>query len=607
MMKGIISIIYLLAAFVCYSFSQPFTSELQLVGFTPFNTKVSYQVSQMVDQQLFHFPVSLNDLTGLQYLIIEILFYQSDNTNIIQNLQIPPILCYAFDSQPNIINSNNQIDISKCNGFNFNQFTRVNGMYSLTINTSNQSFQEGIRILFFISGAQVNYSLTARTQYSGQSQCAFGCLNPFTQAPRGVCQNTVCNCNVGYIDEDCSTGAIQISDKQQKMIIDNSQMYYAYYVPSQPVQSLNSASDLTIQINLLNNNPPIDLFVSIQGVDPKKIVPTTGIFLMHTQIASSSYSLTLKGNGQYDSSGNPKYTVFGFTVTQGIQSNIIQIQISSSSGDISNTNLLIIYFLVGIVALLFLIWIILTIIKIRYARRNQILDLTMAQAQVNAAQQRVQQRRGQSNKLTIEVIDEFLPALSFEDIKKKTQDKGKSLNDSCAVCLCEFENTDICRETICNHYFHKDCLEQWLKKQENCPFCRTDLQKSSLIKHFNQLKISSEQSSQRNQGSNQQNNANENNVGNESQPLRNQANNQSVQPSNVNLVRNNNINQSSSYQVSQDNGIQRRNQNQLTVVQRNPSQRGIQNQEQQNNNQGNNINIVNPNNNGNLLQVQNLQ
>ncbi|KAL4504298.1 hypothetical protein ABPG72_021136 [Tetrahymena utriculariae] len=566
----------------------------------------------MIDTQLFYFPANNNDINQLQYLIIEILFYQSDNQNIIQNLQMPPILCYAFDQDPNIINSNNQIDISKCNGFNFNQFTRVNGMYSLSINTYNQSFTD-IRVLFFISGAQVNYSLTVRTQYnSAPQQCAFDCLNPLTKAPRGNCQNNVCNCNIGFIDEDCSTGAILISDKWQKMTVDNNQMYYAYYIPNQPIQNLNSASDLTIQINLLSNNPPIDLYVSIQGVDPKKIVPTTGIFLMHSLITSSSYSLTLKGNGQYDSSGNPKYTVFGFTVAtqQGsIQPNIIQIQLSSSSGDISNTNLLIIYFLVGIVALLFLIWITLTIIKIRYARRNQILDLTMAQAQVNAAQQRVQQRRGQSNKLTIEIIDEFLPALSFEDIKKKTQDKGKTLNDSCAVCLCEFESSDICRETICNHYFHKDCLEQWLKKQENCPFCRTDLQKISLIKHFNQLKMISEQNSQRNQGDNPPNNVEGNNPNNESQPLRNQANNQSVQPSNINLVRNNAINQSQSYHVQQDiqqNGIQRRNQNQLIVVQRNSSQRGLQSQESQNINQGNNIDIVNPNNN-NLLQIQNLQ
>ncbi|EAR96199.1 RING-H2 zinc finger protein (macronuclear) [Tetrahymena thermophila SB210] len=538
-----------------------------------------------------------------------------DNFNIIQNLQLPPLLCYSFDQDPNIINSNNQIDITKCNGFNFNQFTRVNGMYSLTINTQNQSFKD-IRLLFFISGAQVSYSLTARAQYSGavQQQCAFDCQNPYTQISRGTCSNAVCTCNVGFVDEDCSTEAILITDKSQKKPIDGKQMYYYYYLPSQPIQSLNSASDLTIQINLLSNNPPIDMFVSIQGVDPKKIIPTSDIYLMHTQISSSSYTLTLKGSGQYDNSGNPKYTVFGFTIiNQGSSpSNIIQISISSSSGDISNTNLLIIYFLVGIVALLFLIWIILTIIKIRYARRNQILDLTMAQAQVNAAQQRVQQRRGQSNKLTIEIIDEFLPALSFEDIKKKAQDKGKTLNDSCAVCLCEFENSDICRETICNHYFHKDCLEQWLKKQENCPFCRTDLQKNSLIKHFNQIKMASEQSSERNQGDNAANAnvANNNNIINESQPLRNQANNQSVQPSNVNLVRNNAVNQSQSYQVNnqdiQQNGIQRRNQNQLSVMQRNPSQRGLQISQPQNNNQGNNINIVNQSNN-NDLQIQNLQ
>lgn len=52
-----------------------------------------------------------------------------------------------------------------------------------------------------------------------------------------------------------------------------------------------------------------------------------------------------------------------------------------------------------------------------------------------------------------------MPALAFKDILKKEKERGKSFVEACPVCLGEFEDTEICRQAICNHYFHKDCIE----------------------------------------------------------------------------------------------------------------------------------------------------
>jgi len=73
-----------------------------------------------------------------------------------------------------------------------------------------------------------------------------------------------------------------------------------------------------------------------------------------------------------------------------------------------------------------------------------------------------------------------MPSMTFEEISKKEKERGKTFVEACPVCLGEFEGTEICRQAICNHYFHKDCIEQWLKKQENCPFCRADLSREAL-------------------------------------------------------------------------------------------------------------------------------
>ncbi|KAI3847007.1 hypothetical protein MKW92_019949 [Papaver armeniacum] len=49
--------------------------------------------------------------------------------------------------------------------------------------------------------------------------------------------------------------------------------------------------------------------------------------------------------------------------------------------------------------------------------------------------------------------------------------------DSCAICLCEYEGRDEIRELMnCRHIFHESCLDRWMfSNQTTCPLCRTCL------------------------------------------------------------------------------------------------------------------------------------
>ncbi|XP_022862497.1 RING-H2 finger protein ATL22-like, partial [Olea europaea var. sylvestris] len=65
----------------------------------------------------------------------------------------------------------------------------------------------------------------------------------------------------------------------------------------------------------------------------------------------------------------------------------------------------------------------------------------------------------------------------IDELKKKycTVSEGPNFV-SCAICLEEYQ----CEETIkyitqCGHYFHCDCIDQWLQKNQSCPVCRTSL------------------------------------------------------------------------------------------------------------------------------------
>ena len=52
----------------------------------------------------------------------------------------------------------------------------------------------------------------------------------------------------------------------------------------------------------------------------------------------------------------------------------------------------------------------------------------------------------------------------------------KELNiNNCPVCFDKIENNAI--KTPCNHYFHQECLDEWIVKNinksiQNCPICR---------------------------------------------------------------------------------------------------------------------------------------
>eukprot|EP00547_Thalassionema_nitzschioides_P014463 CAMPEP_0194247492 /NCGR_PEP_ID=MMETSP0158-20130606/16654_1 /TAXON_ID=33649 /ORGANISM="Thalassionema nitzschioides, Strain L26-B" /LENGTH=253 /DNA_ID=CAMNT_0038983597 /DNA_START=56 /DNA_END=817 /DNA_ORIENTATION=- len=66
-----------------------------------------------------------------------------------------------------------------------------------------------------------------------------------------------------------------------------------------------------------------------------------------------------------------------------------------------------------------------------------------------------------------------LPSLKF---CKETMAKGKDENDcgvKCLVCQFPYEESENVRKLPCGHYFHDECIDQWLSAKDFCPYCRT--------------------------------------------------------------------------------------------------------------------------------------
>ncbi|RDX80191.1 E3 ubiquitin-protein ligase ATL6, partial [Mucuna pruriens] len=71
-----------------------------------------------------------------------------------------------------------------------------------------------------------------------------------------------------------------------------------------------------------------------------------------------------------------------------------------------------------------------------------------------------------------EVIQTF-PILEYSEVK--IHKIGKEALE-CAVCLCEFEDTETLRLIPkCDHVFHPECIDEWLASHTTCPVCRANL------------------------------------------------------------------------------------------------------------------------------------
>ncbi|XP_057494084.1 E3 ubiquitin-protein ligase At1g63170 [Actinidia eriantha] len=50
----------------------------------------------------------------------------------------------------------------------------------------------------------------------------------------------------------------------------------------------------------------------------------------------------------------------------------------------------------------------------------------------------------------------------------------------CCICLAKYANNDDLRELLCSHFFHKECVDKWLKINALCPLCKGEVGESIL-------------------------------------------------------------------------------------------------------------------------------
>jgi len=63
--------------------------------------------------------------------------------------------------------------------------------------------------------------------------------------------------------------------------------------------------------------------------------------------------------------------------------------------------------------------------------------------------------------------------------KLETVEVENASYDRCTICLCDIEKGEKIIKLTCSHYFHEECLKEYLEEYDyKCPICRVDVGKS---------------------------------------------------------------------------------------------------------------------------------
>lgn len=80
------------------------------------------------------------------------------------------------------------------------------------------------------------------------------------------------------------------------------------------------------------------------------------------------------------------------------------------------------------------------------------------------------------DKLVDYVFDSDNNMIKSVDYYKQRIEKKINLTDdsdtTCCICLTQYENKERLRLLDCDHHFHQECCDKWLKINKTCPLCR---------------------------------------------------------------------------------------------------------------------------------------
>ncbi|EAS00880.2 phosphatidylinositol 4-phosphate 5-kinase (macronuclear) [Tetrahymena thermophila SB210] len=316
--------------------------------------------------------------------------------------------------------------------------------------------------------------------FQSNSICLDQCSIDKYQNSQNTCHESLCQCSDNYIGQRCQVHVNKFSDGEQNIQVEVKGFSWVFY----ELDLLKIQNEYTLTVNDLNQQIKYSIIESglssyqvpslYQGIN---VIDQAGSYRLQNDIIQDYQAFASINKSQQlsflISFYNPSNQTLMFSFQFSSQLN----QDDSSDEKVKTRNIIVI--VVCLIASAVSIPIIYRVVNNFYASKQDIIipsqPAPVSPYNIHLVQAQLQKKNGSLSK---ELIEKFMPAVFYADLLTKYQNLKEF--SECMICLTDFEESNLCRMTVCYHLFHKNCLESWLELQDSCPFCRKELNKQTL-------------------------------------------------------------------------------------------------------------------------------
>lgn len=267
-------------------------------------------------------------------------------------------------------------------------------------------------------------SINLKVSYQTSPYCPNNCTE------HGICSTEGCNCNEGYIGQDCSLSITELPLNEILTIRLAKNSWKVFFLP------VKDRNDLSISVKNITSG---DLFIFLKYSDVIKGIPS---------IADFDENHHLHTNDQFTFTNNLTYLLLSFfcdstTECRAELEGQESLSSSSSSSNENNNTIIAVSCAAGLAGLIVIFLVSCKVYKlyIRWLHEKQ------------------------AKRIANDVIVSFPEAPWSQRTNAAT----------CSICFEDFNPGSMTRSFLCGHSFHSECIDRWLAYKSSCPSCKRDL------------------------------------------------------------------------------------------------------------------------------------